>query len=177
MEIIINDKRHGDKVCLVDDEDYEYLNKFKWGVVKRKNTFYASRTQHYKDGSRKKMMLIHRLILGLSDPKIFVDHVDHNGLNNQKSNLRICTNQENQRNTSLNNKKTLNSSSKYKGVSWYKRDNKWRANICVGKDVYLGSFINETDAAKAYDRAALKYFGEFACLNFPELLENYKDVD
>lgn len=159
--------------ALVDDSDYESLIKHTWSVHHKGNTSYAVTKV---DGKQIKM---HRMILGLTDPKIFTDHEDGNGLNNQKYNIRECSNSENQKNKI---KKT--GLSKYKGVTWitrrYKRkskstgemimheSSKWEATIkTTEKYVYLGRFINEIDAAKAYDAAAKIHHGEFAKLNFP----------
>lgn len=105
----------------------------------------------------------------LSLKRTIASHIDGNGLNNQRYNLRICTKQENLR----NQKPIRGGSSKFKGVYLSKAYPKygiksvWRANIGKdGKAIFLGGFENEIDAAKAYDRAALKYFGEFARVNF-----------
>jgi hypothetical protein len=94
---------------------------------------------------------------------VFVDHINGNGLDNRKSNLRICTHQQN----CENSRKRKKSFSKYKGVYWSKNAKKWVAQITIdGKSKHLGYFELEEDAAAAYDKAAVKYFGEFACLNF-----------
>jgi hypothetical protein len=95
--------------------------------------------------------------------KYTVDHIDNNPLNNQKSNLRICSLKDNSKNSTKRN----NTSSKYKGVYFENYTKKYKANIKVDyKTINLGRFLNEIDAAKAYDKAAIKYFGEFANLNF-----------
>jgi hypothetical protein len=95
---------------------------------------------------------------------LVVDHIDHNGLNNRKKNLRNCTFAENCRNTRLSSGTT----SKYKGVHWHKRQKKWAAAIrCNNKTHHLGYFTDEAEAAKVYDKAAKKYHGVFASLNFP----------
>lgn len=108
---------------------------------------------------------MHRQILGLTDSKVQCDHKDGNSLNNQRSNLRIVTNQQN----SFNMKSRIGCVSKYKGVVWDKTHNKWQVRISVsGKRKHIGLFIDEVEAAKAYDTAAKKYFGEFAKLNFPK---------
>lgn len=154
------------KFAKVDDEDYEYLNQWKWCAHKSHNNIYAERNVRIK-GRKQITIKMHRLILGLTDSKILCDHMDHDGLNNTKSNLRACNSTENQRNTS--SKK--GSSSPYLGVSKDKskcnRKKRWRASICVNKNrIFIGMFLTEIEAAKAYDNAAIKHFKEFANLNF-----------
>jgi hypothetical protein len=143
-----------DKFAIVDAEDYEQLSQYKWHVSKSTRTFYASRNKSRKTCRRE--MYMDRLIINVP-PGMFVDHIDHNGLNNRRSNLRLCTPQQNAR----NHRPQLRGSSKYKGVSWRQV---WHNK----KSVHLGYFKNEIDAAKAYDKAAKKFFGKFAYLNFPE---------
>ena len=150
------------KVALVDDDDYVWLNQWKWCAKPGHHTFYAAhyvRVAKYKHRFEK----MHRLILGLQESdKQQVDHVDGNGLNNQRSNLRICTITQN--NQSRRKRKV--GTSKYKGVYWHQRDHKWQSRITVNKKrIQLGCFDSETDAAIAYNRAALKCFGEFVVLN------------
>jgi len=149
--------------ALVDDEDFEELNKVKWCAVKERNTYYAARTMWCKKGKRYFTVKMHRVVLNLTDSKILCDHIDKNGLNNQKHNLRPSTNAENQRNRGS----MANSFSKFKGVYWIKKINKWRASITInGKYISIGFFLTEIEAAKAYDEAAKIHHGEFAWLNF-----------
>jgi len=151
------------KVAIVDDEDYYMLSKIKWQATESLNTFYASASLP-RVGGKQKTVKMHRLILGVTDPKIHCDHRDGNGLNNQKSNLRICTNGENQRNACL---RTDNKTG-FKGVCFYSREGRFISRISVGKRTFrLGSYLNAEDAARAYDKAAKIYHGEFARLNFP----------
>ena len=149
--------------ALVDDEDFEELNKHKWHVLKTPYTYYAAKRFYNKETKKWKSLLMHRFILGLTDFKIKGDHIDHNGLNNQRYNLRSSTNAQNIR----NQRPTKGNSSKYKGVCWSKRDNRWRVQIqCDKRNIYIGIFKDEIEAAKAYDKKAKELFGEFAYLNF-----------
>ena len=149
-------KNRGKYVALVDDEDFENLNQYRWSANKHRNAFYAVRyiSVDGKEASR----YMHVEIMG----KKGIDHIDHNGLNNQRSNLRFCTLRQNQ----MNRQKQENASSIYKGVHLYKPNGKWQARIKInGKNASLGSFALETDAALAYNAKAIELFCEFACLN------------
>lgn len=144
------------QVALVDDEDYEFLSQWKWYAIKDKTTFYAARAE------RKTTIQMHRVILGLTDSKIEGEHKDHNGCNNQRDNLRIATRSQN----CANRPSFKNSSSKYLGVSWHKKNKKWVAYIRKdGLRKYIGSFNKEEDAALSYNSLAIQYFGDFANLN------------
>ena len=106
-------------------------------------------------------MKMHRLILNASDD-IQVDHINHNGLDNRKGNLRLCSCSQNCMNRNTRSK----TSSRFKGVVWRKKSQKWQSRIHIdGATKYLGAFFNEGDAAMAYNDAALKYHRDFACLN------------
>jgi hypothetical protein len=145
------------KFAIVDAEDFESLNRYKWHAQTGGRTFYAA-TRH--EG---KTFSMHRLITNA--PKgLVVDHINHNGMDNRKHNLRICTHAENCRNRRFSRR----GSSKYKGVSKEKKRKLFLACIrCKGKYYYLGRFKSEIVAAKAYDKKAKELFGEFAYLNFP----------
>lgn len=145
-------------VSLVDDEDFDYLSQWKWHAKRGKTTFYAA--TNGRKGDDFQYMRMHRLIM--SPPiSMQVDHRDRDGLNNQKSNLRICNNGENKQN-SLGWRK---STSVFKGVS--ANGLRWAAQLQKGeKNIWLGRFSNEIDAAVAYDFMAKKVFGEFARTNF-----------
>jgi hypothetical protein len=154
------------KFAIVDAQDYEWLNRYNWHAKKHKNTSYAE-TQ--KKG---KLIKMHRLITS-APPHLLVDHRDHNGLNNRKGNLRLCTNQQNV----YNRRPRPGGTSKYKGVYWHKKSKKYTAAISAnGKRYYLGYFDDEIEAAVAYDIKAMVLFGEFAYFNFPELMRRYKLV-
>jgi hypothetical protein len=146
----------------VDDDMFEYLNQWKWCALKGGNTYYAVRTLNIKkDGKWScKSIRMHREIMNAKKGEM-VDHKYHDGLDNQKSNLRLCTQSEN-----LKNKKS-SGTSKYLGVCWINRDKKWQATINLnGKNKNLGLFTNEENAAISYDKAAKIHHGEFANLNF-----------
>jgi len=149
------------KFAVVDAEDYYRLIRYRWHAVFNSKTFYAARI---KAGKTIKM---HREITG-APGHLVVDHIDRDGLNNCRGNLRVCSAVQNFRNTGS----TAGASSKYKGVHWHKKKNKWAAAIQYNKKVYhLGYFEDQVDAAKAYDIKAGEYFGEFAYLNFPPAVE------
>jgi hypothetical protein len=155
-----------DKFAIVDAEDYERFREYKWYAKKGYSTYYAgSGMRFFKDGKYAgvKQKLMHRLITNA--PKgMMVDHINHNGLDNRKSNLRVCTREQN----SHNLRPYRGGSSKYKGVSRHKRDGVFEVNIRhKRKLIYLGRFKDEVEAAKAYDKKADELFGEFAFLNFP----------
>lgn len=153
------------RFALVDDEDFEWLNQWKWsfsGHKGRKHGYAVRRI--YPNGRYQKgiVMLMHRFIM---DPpaNMEVDHVDRNTTNCQRHNLRICSRFENMRNTSKRENR-----SGFRGVYWYQSPKSWGARIVMNKKhIFLGLFENKEDAARSYDEAAKKYHKEFARLNFP----------
>jgi len=146
------------KFALVDAEDYYQLAQFKWHTETGTKTFYAVRNHA---GKQVKM---HRAIMA-APSHLLVDHINHNGLDNRKANLRLCTRAQN--NCNVVSRK--GSASKYKGVNWYKVGKKWTASVRSNKKFYhLGYFTDETAAARAYDKRASQLHGRFACLNFPQ---------
>ncbi len=148
--------------AIVDDKDFVELSKHKWHVQKgrKKRTLYAFRTIN-KDG-RTWAVGMHRQILGITARNILVDHIDRNGLNNRRSNLRLANTYQ----SVANRDSHTDSTSKFFGVSWHKASNKWMAQINKNyKKIYLGVFENDRDAARAYNKAAKKLHGVFANLN------------
>lgn len=146
-------RRHTGYVALVDDDDYTLVSQHAWRAqMRRDGRLYALRGW-WQDG-KWHGQLMHNLIMGT----VGIDHNDHNGLNNQRYNLRVATNRQNQGNTLLR----TGCSSQYKGVTWRARDGRWQARLGQHS---LGMFASETDAALAYNSAASEMFGEFAYLN------------
>ena len=162
--VLLHGPRALGRVALVDDEDYEFVMLFRWFVFDYPRSRGARMHGPYAvarptlDG-RQRTVYMHALLTGRPG----VDHEDHDGLNNQRSNLRIATANQN----SWNARKTLAAtSSQFKGVSRVR--NKWMAKIHVsGEGRYLGVHATEIEAARAYDAAAREAFGQFAYLNFP----------
>ncbi len=161
-------------ITQVDDSDFEYLSQFKWRGTFHHGVWRAEMSKKFNGKSHNWM---HRLIMNLEDPNLFVDHKDGDGLNNQKSNLRICTQPQNSRNRKAN----TGSSSKYVGVTKIinkKHGVSWCATISVnGKMIQIGTFNTEEDAAVARDRESEKYNGEFVRLNIPERKDTPKRND
>lgn len=152
------------KVALVDDEDYGWLNQWKWYAFNghRDNKYAARDIRINKDN--KKVIFMHRFILDCPW-NMFVDHINHNGLDNRRSNIRLCSHRQN----CFNKSPKRNGTSKYVGVYLDTRNlsKMWRSAIFMGvKKIHLGYFKTEEEAAAAYDRMAIKLYGEFANLNF-----------
>lgn len=137
--------------AIVDDEDYEVLSRFKWHVVKDDKGKYLYAITKIR---------MHRFVLNVPSG-MFVDHINGDTLDNRKSNLRICTNAENQQNT-----KSRGGSSRYKGVSYQRKTGKWMAAFIANKvHYYCGLFNNEEDAALAVDKKRAEVMGHFASRN------------
>lgn len=151
-------KNKGKYFAMVDDEDFDRINAFRWNANERHGIWYAIRNKS-KDNHCTRM---HRMIMNAKENEQ-VDHIRPNGLDNQKANLRICTPVQN----AHNRKKRIDSTSKYKGVYLDKRNNnKWNAEIiCKGQKFSLNGFKTQENAAIAYNILAEKYHGEFARLN------------
>jgi hypothetical protein len=161
----------GEKFALVDAEDFEVLRHFKWKTYRcpTGKTTYAVTTLPVVLGS--KTVRMHRVILiwlakarGIP-ARLEVDHVNGNGLDNRRSNLRFCTSSQNKFNRG---KKGGFKHSSYKGVGFHRSMNKWTCCIQINNKKKVSYFNEEIAAAKAYDELAKKHHGEFARLNFPE---------
>lgn len=154
------------KYAIVDPEDFDRLNAHKWYALNREERFYAGRAGPRRKGKPGPVLLMHRQILHVGRGMV-VDHINHNGLDNRRANLRPATLTQNSRNR--RKVKTEGHYSKYKGLTWYKSKNRWAAMIMANrKSKFLGYFDDEIEAARAYDVAARELHGEFAAMNFPE---------
>lgn len=150
------------KYAIVDAEDFEYLNKYKWCTSMRNGKPYTARCLYDRKTKKRTTISMHRFLLGIIHSSVSVDHVNGNGLDNRKSNLRKCNHSQNMKNQTRHK----NNKSGYKGVYWNKQKNKWAATIKVeGKSVHLGYFADKDWAAIAYNKAAQKFFKDFANLN------------
>lgn len=158
--IIVNfySRKHGTVSGCFDEKDYFLLETYNWSAQRAGNTFYLMSTTKIK-GKRRQF---HRVKLGLINSELQVDHANGNGLDNRRSNLRLCKKLENSRNTKIRTDNT----SGYKGVTFKKANNKFRAFIYTNyKQIHLGYFSTAKEAALAYNQKALELFGEFAKLN------------
>ncbi len=150
------------KFALVDQEDYSRLSQYRWYPQRNRHNIYAYRFDQRVKGQKFKSYPMHRDIMNVPDGLV-VDHINGNGLDNRKANLRLGTYAQNSWNRP---KARVKCSSKYKGVCMDKKDGKFQAQICVhGSRIYLGRFDTQKEAAIAYDKAAKFFHGEFAKLN------------
>lgn len=157
MEISMLIPLTNQKYAIIDDEDYDLIKDCKW----------QCRYDGYAVASKGRRM--HRIIMGLSKrDKVWVDHINGDGLDNRKINLRVCNSTQN----IANSKMRINNKSGFKGVYWNKERQKWSAQIKFHrKSTYIGHFNNIEEAAHAYDKVAYQLFGEFALTN--EKLGNF----
>ena len=161
-------------IAQVDPGDWELLKGHRWFVLKHGRNFYVRTVRHVPGTPRRHVnILMHRVILGCTSmgglamrPTEHVDHINGDGLDNRRANLRLVTSSQNHQNQ-VRVKPNKRGISRYKGVVWDRWRGKWAASICFGKKkIFLGRHMLEEDAAAAYDRAALAAWGEYACPNF-----------
>jgi hypothetical protein len=163
IKFLIESPKYGNKEVIIDKEDYNKIKNYRWGLAfdKHINGFYV-KTDVFDDNKKHYTLLLHRVILNLTNSKMQGDHKDCNTLDNRKQNLRECTTIQN----SINKRVRKDNTSGYKGVSWDKQHKLWKAYIYFNKkQIYFGLFKDKIEAALAYNKAASKYFGEFARLN------------
>jgi AP2 domain len=161
-EIPLHGVKAAGRVALVDDEDYALVSPHRWLLVEREvangRTLGPYARGRIVAGRHAPWVWMHKLITGW--PK--TDHVDHDGLNNQRANLRPTTTAQNNH----NQRPQLGSSSRYKGVTWHRKVGKWQAAIKLNRRcIYLGVFASEEEAALAYNIAAIEAYGEYAYVN------------
>lgn len=158
--------------AIVDANDYEWLNQWKWYACVVHGIAYARRSKRKSDDFKQNNVSMHRQIMGVDSP--FIDHRNGNGLDNRRSNLRHATVLQN----TVNVHKKPKGKSKYRGVTFDKKcpNRPWTAQISDNKKhKHLGQYATQEEAAKVYDKEAFRLHGEFTYLNFPEVLhENSK---
>jgi hypothetical protein len=160
VEIPLYGKKAAGRVALVDQADANLVLRNRWHVyeVRRSGRTHGPYASAFNRGIGG-IVSMHKLITGWP----LTDHLNHDGLDNRRQNLRPATTSQNRQ----NQRPPIGGSSRFKGVSWHKRSRKWVAQM-GGEQHYLGSFASEEDAARAYDCAARQAYGEFAYLNFPD---------
>lgn len=151
---------HG-KVAVVDEDDFGLVSAHKWHLFRRRKTVYAIASVKLADG-KWTTLYMHRLIMG-ARLGFQIDHIDGDGLNNRKANLRFATSSQNNQ----NRRPIRRAQSGYKGVYWNNNQGKWYTQICINrKKIHLGYFSNKEEAARSYDESARRYFGKYARTNF-----------
>jgi hypothetical protein len=147
---LIFSPKYGEKECLIDSENWDKIKHSHLSIIEHSNLFYV----------RCNKILLHRIFLNITNSKIFIDHKNHNGLDNRMNNLRISTNAQNQWNQRLRKDNT----SGFKGVSFFQ--GKWMSLIRFNnKKIFLGLFNDKIEAAIAYNNKAKELFGNFAYTN------------
>ena len=166
--------KHTNRFTLVDDEDYKQLVSLpykSWLYYRNKAGNEYARARIKLSDMSWSLVLMHRVIMG-AEPGEEVDHVDRDGLDNRRQNLRLSTRSQNN-----GNQAKTRGTSRFKGVYWDKGRQKWHAQICLGSNRRaIGRFDSEEEAARAYDAAAVEQWGEFARVNFPAMIL-YKPAD
>lgn len=152
-------------VTIIDDDDYDLVSQRTWFPIPNRNITYAATFTPLLDS---RLLFLHSFVLGKRG-NVGTDHINGNGLDNRKENLRPASQRQNMMNRSKS--PTVDGkvcSSNFKGVTWLKRRRRWQSRVkLIGRNYYLGEFKNEITAVRAYDIKAQHYFGEFAKLNLP----------
>ena len=149
----------------VDPGDYERLRGYEWLAKKGGQSFYALRRVPRGKGKKEGLTYMHQEVIEVGEGQM-VDHINHDGMDNRGENLRAATASQNM---CHRRKRSGATQSRYKGIYWRQKVGKWQAQITIErKRICLGHFRDEIEAAEAYDRAAIKYHGDFASLNFPD---------
>jgi hypothetical protein len=153
------------KIALVDDDDFEKVSAYKWYAAKLTNKiWYAQRNVIDENTGKKKIQMLHRFIMQ-EFRKLHIDHINNDGLDCRKSNLRVATASQN----GMNRGPSIDNLSGFKGVGWNGKSKRWEARLFTGnRNLFLGSFSCAEDAARAYDKKARIVHGEFAYFNFPD---------
>ena len=152
------------KYAIVNVEDFEWLNQYKWHCSYHG---YAKRAVYKRTGKGRRQVEIymHKLLCPVPDGMI-VDHINRNSLDNRRENLRAATQKQNVWNRKFIRKR---GKTRYNGIRWDKNKEKWQVRLTInGRRKSFGYYADEIEAAKVYDRVAKKYRGEYACLNFPK---------
>ena len=156
--------KYPDKIAMIDKEDVNKIKNFSWWPARQQHHqeyFYAMAQRKKTKVKERKTILMHHLIKEVPEGKE-IDHINGNGLDNRQENLRDATASQN----CMNIRPRENTTSKYKGVSWDKNKERWRARIQIeGKMIHLGRFREEENAAKAYNKKALELVSEHALIN------------
>lgn len=159
MEACVEIKLTQGQYTIIDDDVYDYVKHFNWCALRRENTYYA--VAKLRRGYN---LAMHHLVIGVPLYGYVVDHINRNGIDNRKENLRVVTNRQNSHNT------TTKKSSSFPGVSWVTRDKIWSAHASINGKVYaLGNYIKEIDAAVAY-KLSIESMGEQLLPEMEELL-------
>ncbi len=160
------------KNVIIDKEDYSKIKSYSWHAhyVPCSRSYRAIATK--KINGKKTVLFMHRVVMDENDTNIIIDHISHDMLDNRKCNLRKCKKSDNNKNRRMQIKNKYG----YKGITLQKDVNKYSVRLSYGdRLLYLGLYKTKEEAARVYDIAAIKYYGEYALLNFPR--ENYQSID
>src|SRR5690606_5233426 len=158
IRIPLSSRKYRNLYTIIDEQDAEAVQRHTWVPLVRHG---RSGTVYAKARIGQKTVLLHRFLMNPESGE-YIDHIDGDGLNNQRRNLRVCSNSENL----MNRGRNRNNTSGYKGVYWSKKDKSWVARLTVGGSVvWSGYYKDPIEAANAYDRKAREVCGEYAKTN------------